>query len=688
MGKIKVKLLWILLPIALIFKFGCVDLPKDIVMPKWDVDLNVPIVNRNYTLWDAIKKDTSKLRYYRDQDKFGLLYYSDLKRIDPVTVGDNLNISSFTTSTSLQIGPIEITNPEPVTATMANIDFGLNNGTGPFPAKTNISLTQNYNASQQFLSVKVGTGTLEFKVKNNFPDPVQIIIHRIIIRNKEGAALLVDDNFDNMSYVLSPDSTYKMNYSLAGKTVKNQLNIQIMMSTYGSGMRQVTLTDFTNLSFSAQLKDFVLDEVKAVIPQNNFTISDSYEFDDSTYVQTATIDRGTLKITANSNIDIPLTATLTIPSLKNSAGNPYTQVISFGRKEKNKVVPTLSLAGYTLSDPQGGLVNTIQYSVTGVSVVDNLESTITKTDDISATIEISDLYFRSFTGKLKPTNVAVNETTIDLNLGDVQNNLLVNQIDFENPKIELKLKKSTDVKLAFSGQLIGRNNVQTAQLNIPYTVIESGETTITLNSTDVRNFIKSFIGKLPQTISVKGKGIINPLNTDLAVHTIRSTDSLSGSASLQFPMKVSITGGSFRDSSSVEIDQDQRDEMKKVSSGSLNLEVQNGIAFDAGFSARLYDENNNFLMNLPPNRAPNDTLVHIQAATVNTQGKVTGAVQSKITFALNSEEITKITQSKYMISKITFYTTGNNSVPVEFKTSDAISIKAYGSLKYTVEEKK
>ncbi|MDR3626657.1 MAG: hypothetical protein P4L45_07480 [Ignavibacteriaceae bacterium] len=35
---------------------GCIDLPTDLKAPQWDVDLNVPIVNKTYTLNDIIKK--------------------------------------------------------------------------------------------------------------------------------------------------------------------------------------------------------------------------------------------------------------------------------------------------------------------------------------------------------------------------------------------------------------------------------------------------------------------------------------------------------------------------------------------------------------------------------------------------------------------------------------------------------
>ncbi|MCL5028027.1 MAG: hypothetical protein M1480_03300 [Bacteroidetes bacterium] len=39
-----------------VFISGCLDVPKNLIMPQWDVDLNIPMINRSYQLSDIIKK--------------------------------------------------------------------------------------------------------------------------------------------------------------------------------------------------------------------------------------------------------------------------------------------------------------------------------------------------------------------------------------------------------------------------------------------------------------------------------------------------------------------------------------------------------------------------------------------------------------------------------------------------------
>ena len=48
----------VLVGILAILNFtGCVDIPNDVIMPQWDVDLNVPLLKKSYVLEDIVKSD-------------------------------------------------------------------------------------------------------------------------------------------------------------------------------------------------------------------------------------------------------------------------------------------------------------------------------------------------------------------------------------------------------------------------------------------------------------------------------------------------------------------------------------------------------------------------------------------------------------------------------------------------------
>ena len=48
------QIFFVLFILLIVLKLGCVDLPTDLTAPKWDVDLNVPIINHSYSLSDII----------------------------------------------------------------------------------------------------------------------------------------------------------------------------------------------------------------------------------------------------------------------------------------------------------------------------------------------------------------------------------------------------------------------------------------------------------------------------------------------------------------------------------------------------------------------------------------------------------------------------------------------------------
>ena len=89
-------------------------------------------------------------------------------------------------------------------------------------------------------------------------------------------------------------------------------------------------------------------------------------------------------------------------------------------------------------------------------------------------------------------------------------------------------------------------------------------------------------------------------------------------------------------------------------------------------------------MDLPPDRAPNSKIVTVPSANIDSNGKVISVNSSKINVDLNKDEIDKFLRAKKIVVNILFSTGGTNNQGVEFRTTDATSIKIYGSVTYKV----
>ncbi|MHB1688377.1 MAG: hypothetical protein ACYCVH_13525 [Ignavibacteriaceae bacterium] len=169
-----------------LFRLGCMDIPKNLIMPQWDVDLNVPIVNRSYTLNDIIKNQP----------------YISVKQTPPN--GSIYLIQSDTYSQSSQISNfIQVTSPSSLTnqiIPVLNIDssvvFYL-----PIPEGAELD------------SAKFTGGSFSFHFTNPSPFTVDLTIVLPAIIQTDGTLFTI-----NLS--LPPNSSATKNYNFAGDSYK------------------------------------------------------------------------------------------------------------------------------------------------------------------------------------------------------------------------------------------------------------------------------------------------------------------------------------------------------------------------------------------------------------------------------------------------------------------------------------
>ena len=95
----------ILLVLITAFYFvSCVDVPQDLVIPEWDVDLNVPIINKSYTLKDIIKdQDQITIDTTEDNDIYLLQsgkYFLNSSLSEFVQIDESTSIENIRAITS------------------------------------------------------------------------------------------------------------------------------------------------------------------------------------------------------------------------------------------------------------------------------------------------------------------------------------------------------------------------------------------------------------------------------------------------------------------------------------------------------------------------------------------------------------------------------------------------------------
>jgi hypothetical protein len=667
--------------------------PSSPTMPTWDVSVNVPLINKNYTLLDIIENKSSSIHNYTDAQNLGLLYYSDIKKVSSISLKDKLTIDPFSASTSGAINTISL-NPDSMSTDVnfAWISSSLSPGQQQLiPAVNDANATVNFTALSQYQSAKISDGVIDLKITNHFPDPITITIKLITLKNYSTGEIIAQ-------YLPSTDilplqtAVIKSIPLTAGVTASNQLSLSCRLSVNGSSGQLVTIPS-SSLTIKPVFRNVIVSEATAKIPQQDAIVVNGTIKIDSTSSQPnrfqyAKFDNGLLNISITNNIDDDIVVSLTINNLITPQGNIFTSSQTIPRKQTKKFFTSdLSLKDYSLTSSSGSPTNLVSYTVKSQLTSTSDYRTIKAGDAVYGTVYFTSVSVSQFNGILKPIAVSTSRTAVSLGVSDIKNKLKFQQVILENPNIQLFLHPTANIEFSINGRMeaknsLGEKSTMTLSARTLYnkTTISGSDSVLTLNSDSLKNFFKRFTS-LPDSLIVYAGGTANPNYTTVS---ITKNDYVTGNSKVEFPLQFKMTGAQYIDSVSVDLSQDDRDNINKVNTLSASMVITNGIGAALKLKAKLYDRNNLFLGYFPPLTATQDTIISVDGAVTDNLGNVTSGTTKTITVSAQKADAQNISNAHHIKVFLDFNTSGSQSV--KFKTSDAIKITASGSTNYQVKQ--
>jgi hypothetical protein len=215
---------------------GCVDLPTDLKAPQWDVDLNVPLVNRSYTLNDIIKKQ----KYISIQ---GTSSTESIYVLQSDTYLQNVNI---TNSTKVNSEMNSLGNIVPVSnAGSATIYYAIPDGT-------------------ELESAVFMNGLLSFHVVNSNSEDVNVsVTFPGIIKN--GTELIVPMTVPAYQQDSVQISLAGYTYSLpANQSTQNRSSVQMIISA-----TSLSLPVLSVVTIDFYSSNFYLSSAKGYLPSKS-----------------------------------------------------------------------------------------------------------------------------------------------------------------------------------------------------------------------------------------------------------------------------------------------------------------------------------------------------------------------------------------------------------------------------------
>jgi hypothetical protein len=605
--------------------------------------------------------------------------YSNSQQFSPISVRNDLKVDPVSHTYQSQIGSFLIKSPKPtarrISAPELNPSFrDLQGQAITFPS-FNFSLGgQYFPRVSEVQQATIANGEVTVTLINQMPLSIDNVA--LTIQSQLGRIV----QYEHLA-AIPPNDSARETYSLAGLTIGNLISFNLtgrVLTSVDPVVVDSSSAVLIRLDFSPEIKAW---EAVAALPANSFTTTGSFVVSDSTKIDYAEISTGAMTVVVDNYLGLSGQVSLAIPELRQQDGGLFTQQIPFASaQEKYRIV--FPLNGCSMRSPDGRLnydVITRTYD-TGDDFV-ALDSSMT----VTGYVETSVLYFEKFQGSIKPTNIGTNVST-SVDLGEI-NRVFTGTAKFSQARVVLTITNPTQFAVDLNALLTGRSTLtgQTADLSIPQDQrrVSYPQTTITLTETNsnILSFLNSFSSKLPNEFTISGGALLNP---DYVPGAVSGNDSIGIAFSIELPLMVGIVNGVARDTNEIDIGSDARKDIDRANYGKVTFEVANGLPVSIELSLDMLDSRRSRLLTLPKAlQAP----VAVSGAQVDALGRVVVPASSTTYLELASDDIDKIQLTEYVVYSLMIGTSAGGTVPVQFRTTDSVHVRAYSTLDYRVNSK-
>ena len=644
------RLYFIILILALIFS-SC---KHELETPSWDVDLITPVANTNVSIDQIVIEDSLIEIQTNDSGLVSLYYQSNLDdidfdsliNIDMIVPGkterlDSINFDNINISDTISLGELVSTIP------LGSILFP-NGSTASIPYLPNVisSDTFNVNASDYFETMILSDGYLFFEITNNLPTDISNV----------SVSLVNSSNLNNIAAfnfpLISSGTSAKDSLSLAGLSIDKNIEAIINNIDVNASNGNITVNYSDNLISKISLKNLQITEATAFFPQQELSreiTETTFDLGDAQITEIG-IKTGLVKISLVSTIPDTGRIIYKIPSLKKN-GVPFTT---------EKIVPTTISGESTdyifdfqdyvldLTGKDGRLggdtVNTIYSEL--ITYIDSTGELVTLNQQDSFYYYTEFIFSPEYAlGYLGTDTVEFGPEIIENN---IFNNIIGGNIDLNNTNLSVEIDNyfGADANLVFTN--LTAENSNTGEISTPSvdedgnnfigheyninraTLINLANSDIQSSTTSIRLNADEMLSILPDKITTSLNVYLNPNGQSSTPDFIFPDYPLDASIELEVPLNIIANNLHLRDTTDVDIEQNEDVEVEKVF-----LKVENGFPIDCNIKMILLDKNQNILDTLFKNQS-------ITSGLLQNNLVVEKSINILETSALNFEEINNI----------------------------------------------
>ena len=452
---------------------------------------------------------------------------------------------------------------------------------------------------------------------------------------------------------------------MTGISLVGEIKIVVTGSSSGSGGTAITVDDAArSSSFTVEISASQPKVISAVaqVPEQKIDEIGTIQIDSDNKVERAKIDQGTLAIEIKNGLDLEADLKLTISSIQDDNGNPFTELIQMTRKDDVLSIYNLNNKWMVLdiaADPQS--VNYSYQVVTEDSKSDaDPFRNVTSTDLVDVKIN---LYGSDDSGQLTFSEIKGIIAPIEESIETIRQEIAALPGEYDGMEfIEAEMNLVFDTNIKFPVKLdmdiVAFNNDTSATRRIRgWNVTHPDSQTIVIPDA------AGLINIKPDSILASGTAVIGGSND---VVTYQGNESFSGIFSISIPFVFELTDDAMIDLDAEKVDQEFPENIESVT---VFMEYQNMFDFDTNISLLSATNASHFETGSP--------------TTPEVLGSFTikGNSSSVDSLYLDESQIDLFDDIIYVKTKVYL----SSSETVKFLSTDSLNVTSYGSVKYLVD---
>ncbi|MCX6149419.1 MAG: hypothetical protein NTX22_02715 [Ignavibacteriales bacterium] len=426
-----------------------------------------------------------------------------------------------------------------------------------------------------------------------------------------------------------------------------------------------------------------------------------YNADVNYRLDTAEFKSGSLYLALTNNSITTLTYELKVPGFKRKSDRSILKMQGNLNPGDKKLIEVL-LSEYIYAQmKKGGFSNTDSTQKSdGILIRGKASSTGGGNVDFKTQVTNSEITLSHLVGKLKKIDLGFQKQEFNDVFGK-QTQDFNSKIKFKGTRIGFEAKSIGSLRnlkiLISSLRIAGYNKLPNGSYGAPYYLkILSNEfysDSLVAGTTMKRFFdenntnLLEFLQKFPELITVENKFLIDNENPNVG-GSISDQDSIKIILDISAPIIISVSDAGFTDTTTVDISNNDREDIIKSNEAKLTVEMENHIALGVIAKCTFADKNYKPLFSIR-NEAASGEIFEIPPSAVDNNGVSSQPSISKITCVLNDVEFQKLKDAEYIIFNVKLRSTGSTSTAfgpfVQVRAKDFIKFKVYGGVNYNLD---